>query len=100
MGRTPNYNKGNGKDHWSIGSLMFLGAGIRGNRVVGATDEKQFLVPVDPKTLATDPGKGIRIRPEHLHLALRELAGIETHRFAGQFPLQVPDAERLRGLWG
>src|SRR5205807_3107073 len=22
MGRTPNYNNGNGKDHWSIGSMM------------------------------------------------------------------------------
>ncbi|HXX95026.1 MAG TPA: DUF1501 domain-containing protein, partial [Planctomycetota bacterium] len=24
MGRTPNYNQGNGKDHWSVGSIMFL----------------------------------------------------------------------------
>jgi uncharacterized protein (DUF1501 family) len=23
MGRTPTYNDGNGKDHWSIGSVMF-----------------------------------------------------------------------------
>ena len=29
MGRTPNYNNGNGKDHWSIGSIMFLGHGIQ-----------------------------------------------------------------------
>ncbi|MCH5377282.1 MAG: DUF1501 domain-containing protein, partial [Planctomycetes bacterium] len=41
MGRTPDYNQGNGKDHWSIGSIMFLGPGITGNRVIGATDEKQ-----------------------------------------------------------
>ncbi len=100
MGRTPNYNKGKGKDHWSVGSIMFLGRGIRGGRVVGATDEKQFLVPLDPKSLATDPSKGIRVRPEHLHLALRELAGVESHAFSKQFPLAVPDAERLRGLWG
>src|SRR5277367_6120426 len=32
MGRTPSYNNGNGKDHWSIGSMMVLGPGIRGNR--------------------------------------------------------------------
>jgi hypothetical protein len=31
MGRTPNYNNGKGKDHWSIGSIMFMGQGIRGN---------------------------------------------------------------------
>ena len=30
MGRTPNYNSGNGKDHWSIGSAMFLGRGVTG----------------------------------------------------------------------
>ena len=48
MGRTPNYNAGNGKDHWSIGSVMFLGRGIKGNRVIGATDEKQFARPARP----------------------------------------------------
>ena len=30
MGRTPSYNNGNGKDHWSIGSILFLGPGISG----------------------------------------------------------------------
>jgi uncharacterized protein (DUF1501 family) len=46
MGRTPTYNSGNGKDHWPIGSIMFLGCGIRGNRVIGATDEGQFTVSI------------------------------------------------------
>jgi len=100
MGRTPNYNNGNGKDHWSVGSAMFLGAGIKGNRVVGATDEKQFLVPLDPKALAVDKEKGIRMRPEHLHQALRELAGIQDHAYSKQFPLGITDPERLQGLWG
>lgn len=100
MGRTPNYNNGNGKDHWSIGSAMFLGRGIKGNRVIGATDDKQFLVPLDPKTLKTDPKAGIRVRPEHVHAALRSLAGIEGHAFAKQFPLEVPTTEQLNGLWG
>jgi hypothetical protein len=100
MGRTPHYNKGQGKDHWSIGSIMFMGKGIRGNRVVGATDEKQFLVPIDPKSLALDEGKGIRTRPEHIHRALRELAGIEDHAFSKKFPLKIPEGERLQGLFG
>src|SRR5207247_4309669 len=76
MGRTPNYNSGNGKDHWSIGSILFLGRGIKGDRVIGATDEKQFHVSVNPQSLAIDKEKGIRVRPEHIHTALRELAGI------------------------
>jgi hypothetical protein len=100
MGRTPTYNKGNGKDHWSIGSIMFMGQGIKGNRVVGATDEKQFLVPVNAESLAIDKEKGIRVRPEHIHLALREIAGIDQHPFSKQFPLDVPKQERLKKLWG
>ena len=100
MGRTPNYNTGNGKDHWSIGSSMFLGRGITGNRVIGATDAGQFAVPVNPTTLATDKDRGVKVRPEHVHQALRELAGIADHPFSKRFPLGVPDAERLRGLWG
>jgi uncharacterized protein (DUF1501 family) len=100
MGRTPNYNNGNGKDHWSIGSIFFLGRGIRGNRVLGATDEKQFAVSLNPQTLTIDRDRGIRVRPEHLHTALRELAGIADHAFSKRFPLGVTENERLRGLWG
>lgn len=100
MGRTPTYNKGNGKDHWSIGSMMFIGGGIKGNRRIGATDDKQFLVPIDPKSLSTDKEKGTRVRPEHIHLALRQFAGIDTHAFSKQFPLDVPEEEQLHGFFG
>jgi hypothetical protein len=100
MGRTPTYNKGNGKDHWSIGSIMFLGPGIRGDRVIGATDEKQFQVPLDPWTLAQDKEKGIRVRPEHIHQSLRQLAGIAEHPLSKKFPLGIVEKEELRGIWG
>jgi uncharacterized protein (DUF1501 family) len=99
MGRTPTYNQGNGKDHWSIGSIMFLGPGIKGNRVIGATDEKQFHVPLNPRTLACDKDKGVRIRPEHIHEALRQFAGIENHALSKKFPLGVPDTEKLQSFW-
>lgn len=100
MGRTPTYNNGNGKDHWSIGSIMFLGRGIKGDRVLGATDEKQFQVAVDPQTLTCDKEKGIRVRPEHIHTSLREFAGIADHAYSKKFPLGVAENERLQGLWG
>jgi uncharacterized protein (DUF1501 family) len=100
MGRTPAYNAGNGKDHWSIGSAMFLGRGIKGNRVIGATDEKQFAVPLDPRTLKLDHERGIRVRPEHVHESLRELAGIAEHPLSKKFPFGLADKEKLRGLWG
>lgn len=99
MGRTPTYNKGNGKDHWSVGSAMFLGHGIGGNRVIGATTDKQQMVPLDPKQLACDEEHGIRLRPEHIHTALREHAGIADHPFSKQFPLEVPEKDKLAGLW-
>jgi hypothetical protein len=100
MGRTPSYNAGNGKDHWSIGSALFLGKGITGNRVIGATDDKQFAVPLDPATLKLDKERGVRVRPEHVHEALREHAGIAGHALSKKFPLGVPDEERLKGFWG
>jgi hypothetical protein len=100
MGRTPNYNAGNGKDHWSIGSVLFLGRGIKGNRVIGATDEKQFAVPIDPVTLKTDKDKGVRVRPEHVHEALREFAGVSTHPLSKKFSLGVAEKEHLTGFWG
>jgi len=100
MGRTPNYNNGNGKDHWSISSIMFLGPGIVGNRLIGATDEKQQLVPIDPQTLKLDPVGGIRVRPEHIHQSLREFASIENHPLSQRFPLQVPEKEKLSRLIG
>jgi hypothetical protein len=99
MGRTPTYNSGNGKDHWSINSIMFMGAGITGNRVLGATDEKQLLVPIDPQTMATNLQQGIRARPEHIHQALRELAGVSDHEYCDQFPLGVKSDERFQRFW-
>ena len=100
MGRTPNYNQGQGKDHWSIGSAMFLGPKIKGNRVLGATDEKQMPVPFDPKSLACVKDNGIRVRPEHVHQALREYAGITSHPFSKKFPLGVTAKEGLEAFWG
>jgi len=99
MGRTPDYNKGNGKDHWSIGSIMFLGPGIQGNRVIGTTDEKQFAVPLNPQILTSDAEHGIRIRPEHIHESLRQFAGIDKHPHSQSFPLGVKADDQLMGLW-
>jgi hypothetical protein len=99
MGRTPTYNNGKGKDHWSIGSVMFMGQGIRGNRVIGATNEGQFSVPIDPATLKIDAGKGMRVRPEHIHEVLRQHAGIADHAMSKKYPLVIPEGQKLKGLF-
>lgn len=100
MGRTPTYNNSNGKDHWSIGSIMFLGTGIQGGKSLGATTDDQQLVPINPKGLHLDEANGIRVRPEHIHLALRQLAKIDEHPFCKQFPLGIEGKEQLTNWWG
>ncbi|MGK4004187.1 DUF1501 domain-containing protein [Sorangium sp. So ce1036] len=86
FGRTPGYNQGNGKDHWNISSMMLAGAGIPGNRVIGVTDERHNPIALDPATLEPREG-GIRIKPGHIHKALRKLAGIAEDPLVQRFPL-------------
>ena len=76
--RTPYYNDGNGKDHWSIGSMMFMGADIAGGRVIGATDGNQLPLAINPTSFELD-GDGIVLTPGHIHAALRRIANIEEH---------------------
>jgi len=50
MGRTPFLNAGMGKDHWPYTSAMLLGAGVRGDRVVGVSDDVLVGQSVDHAT--------------------------------------------------
>jgi uncharacterized protein (DUF1501 family) len=84
FGRGPFYNgdgDGAGKDHWPVTSMFAMGPGILGNRVVGGTTADQRARLVDPGSLAVVDGvdgvDGIRIRPEHVHHALRQVAGVD-----------------------
>ena len=75
FGRTPYYNVDLGKDHWPVTSMMMMGPGITGGRVIGGTDDEFLPKTVDPTTLAEDPA-GVNITPGNINAALRELAGI------------------------
>jgi uncharacterized protein (DUF1501 family) len=94
-GRAPRYNERQGKDDWSVTSMFFLGRGVRGNRVIGATDESGLPLRINPSTLAPDPN-GVVLAPKHVHQNLRRLAGIERHELSSRFPLGVAPAEDLR----
>lgn len=96
FGRTPRYNNGNGKDHWSVNSMMLQGAGIPGNVTIGASDEDHRPLTINPQTLELDDN-GIRIRPEHIHHALRTLSGIEGDSLSLQFPLDLDEQLPLLG---
>jgi uncharacterized protein (DUF1501 family) len=91
FGRGPHYNgtgDGAGKDHWPISTVLAMGPGIAGNRVIGATDADQRARPIDPGTLQPlDGDAGVKLTPGLIHQALRRLAGIEGTPLAAQFPL-------------
>ncbi|MEM6990118.1 MAG: DUF1501 domain-containing protein [Myxococcota bacterium] len=94
--RTPEYNGINGKNHWPVTSMMLMGQGIEGNRVVGGTDSGQRALKVDPNTLALS-NSGVTLTPAHVHAALRELAGVDPS-FDALFPLGISDP--ISGLLG
>ena len=96
FGRTPQYNAGKGKDHWSVTSVLAMGAGVSGNRVVGATTADVKALTMNPQTLALDPG-GIRLTPGSIHRSLRELAGLEGTTWAQRFPITDPLLPLLQG---
>ncbi len=89
FGRTPSYNDTDGKDHWSVTSMLAMGPGIRGGRVVGATTDGVVAESVDPVTLALDPD-GVNITAADVHASLRELTGISADPVAVPYPVGSP----------
>ncbi len=52
FGRTPRINAAGGRDHWPTGfSLALAGGGLKGGRVVGATDPEGMAAPTDLVTI-------------------------------------------------
>lgn len=93
FGRTPGYNDGNGKDHWSITSMMAMGSvrgqPIPGNRVIGGTTFEHDPLGVDPNTLQPVEGGGVRITPAHVIRSIRRLAGVAGTEIDQLFPIGV-----------
>ena len=92
FGRTPYYNGNNGKDHWKVTSMLAMGKGVVGNSVVGATDANFNALAVNKVTLQPDVN-GVKITPEHIHRALRKMAGIETAANSRLYPLGGEDLD-------
>ena len=69
FGRTPKINKDAGRDHWGkAGSLIFAGAGVRGGKVIGATDRDGAFVTERP------------VRPADVCFTIYEALGIDPHK--------------------
>jgi hypothetical protein len=99
FGRTPSYNGDNGKDHWPISSAILMKRGAPwANRAVGATDECHHALSIDPQSLAaSSDAAAVRLRPADVHVALRRLAGIETHANALRYPLGANSVDLFDG---
>lgn len=94
FGRTPGYNDTDGKDHWAITSVLAMGKGIRGGRVIGQTTERHDTMNIDPKSLKPSDS-GIHIEPRHIHMNLRRLAGIDKDELMNFYPLSIPAEEDM-----
>lgn len=89
FGRGPRYNgtgTNAGKDHWPITSMLVSGPGITGGRVIGATNDEQRPLALDPSSLEPS-AEGVILSPGHVHQALRRLAGVDTSDVAASYPL-------------
>lgn len=87
MGRTPQLNAGDGKDHWPYTSVLFTGPGITGDRVVGGYDALYYGRSVDPSTGELSDG-GVQITSAALGATLLQLCDIDPAEFvAGTDPI-------------
>lgn len=90
--RTPYYNSNQGKDHWNIGSYVFMEKGrAYTNRVVGETDGAQNAKKISAATLKRDDSRGTQLLTGHIHKALRTYLGLAGTAYDRQFPLSVTE---------
>ncbi|MFO0618884.1 MAG: DUF1501 domain-containing protein [Polyangiaceae bacterium] len=79
MGRTPQLNAANGKDHWPVTSALLFGAGVAGGRVLGATDDQLQAMNVDLTTgEARTDGTGTQLLYTNLAAGILSLVGAPT----------------------
>jgi hypothetical protein len=96
--RTPEYNDGNGKDHWPISSAIIMqNSPSWGNQVVGSTDDGHNTVGLNTNLTV---GGSNTIQPKHLQQLLRQMAGFDQHAYAQALPLDAGDLDLYQVLVG
>jgi uncharacterized protein (DUF1501 family) len=80
MGRTPQLNSAEGKDHWPYTSVLLLGAGLAGGRTIGGLDTNFYGKAVDAISgeLADD---GVTIDVQALGATLLTMADVDPVEF-------------------
>lgn len=90
MGRTPRLNGAGGRDHWPYTSVMMVGPGIAGSRMIGGFDERFHGLRIDPATGEPNPG-GSLLTAGVVGATLVQLAGGDHARL-------VPGRDPIVGL--
>jgi hypothetical protein len=85
MGRTPRLNEAAspGKDHWPTTTALLLGGGLRGDRVLGATDELMNALPMNFATGEVDEKNGDIVTHTDFLATILDYAGVDP---AGWLP--------------
>jgi len=76
MGRTPRLNEGEGKDHWPYTSVMMVGPGLTGGRVVGGFDDYYYGRMVDMASGEVSDA-GVELGCENVGATLLKLCGVD-----------------------
>lgn len=88
--RTPRLNNRDGRDHHLASSCLVAGPGIRGDQVIGATDDLSMgAVGIDLATGEALPSGGWTLRPPDVHATLLTAAGLSADHLANQDPRVV-----------
>jgi uncharacterized protein (DUF1501 family) len=80
LGRTPRLNGAMGKDHWPYTSMLVSGSGVAGGRVLGATDDGLYGIPID-YTTGQASSSGDILACESVGAALLTLGGVDANDF-------------------
>jgi uncharacterized protein (DUF1501 family) len=81
MGRTPQLNEEEGKDHWPFTACMVVGNGITGNRVVGGYDNYYYGELLDFASGEVDRKSGLSLTSASLGATLLNLADVDHKEF-------------------
>jgi len=80
MGRTPQLNSDEGRDHWPCTSMMLVGPGISGGRVIGEFNDFFYGAEIDPGSGEKDSG-GILMTSANVGATLTKLADVDSEEF-------------------
>ncbi len=88
MGRAPQINAWGGKDHWTFTSCMLVGAGVRGDQVIGGYDDVALGQPIHLGTGGVSEA-GVSLLPGHLGATLLALGDVDPGDIADGSPIEA-----------